>query len=79
MRHEINKNYDAFMISNHSSIDFAISIEKFPDFIRFKDIKCPPLSKKRPISRAKDLMYVPFEQWQLKLKVFLLIILSSRL
>ena len=56
MRHEINKNYDDFMISIHSSKDFAISKEKFPDFIRLKDIKCPPLSKKRPISRAKDLI-----------------------
>ena len=56
MRHEINKNYDAFMISIHSSIDFAISREKFPDFIRFKDIKCPPLSKKRPKSRDKELI-----------------------
>jgi hypothetical protein len=56
MRHEINKNYDAFMISIHSSTDFAISREKFPDFIRFKDVKCPPLSKKRPMSLAKDLI-----------------------
>ena len=62
MRHEINKNYDAFMISIHSSIDFAISIEKFPDLIRFKDIKCPPDFKKSPISLAKERIYVPLEQ-----------------
>ena len=56
MRDEINKNYDDFMISNHSSIVFASSIEKFPDFILLNSIKNPPELIDSPISLAKDLI-----------------------
>ena len=53
---QINKNYDYFMISNHSSIIFASSIDKFPYFILLNSIKNPPELIDSPMSLAKDLI-----------------------